>query len=98
MYSLLKGKGARQGDSVSQPIGPYTAGHAAAMVQHHDANTREQHDRPRPDRAGGTSAQSGAPLPARYDAPGDEPLMIAATLALDQPFRFDRGLAKRLRM
>ena len=34
----------------------------------------------------------------RYDAAGDEPLSIAAPLTLDQPFRFDRGLAKRLRM
>jgi 16S rRNA (uracil1498-N3)-methyltransferase len=37
-------------------------------------------------------------LLARYSAPGDEPLAVAAPLTLDQPFRFDRGLAKRLRM
>jgi len=34
----------------------------------------------------------------RSDAPGDEPLAIAAPLALDEAFRFDRGFAKRLRM
>jgi 16S rRNA (uracil1498-N3)-methyltransferase len=34
----------------------------------------------------------------RYGAPGDEPLSVPAALALDEPFRFDRGLAKRLRM
>jgi 16S rRNA (uracil1498-N3)-methyltransferase len=34
---------------------------------------------------------------APYDAPGDEPLTAAAPLTLDEPFRFDRGLAKRLR-
>src|SRR5205814_246803 len=31
-------------------------------------------------------------------APGDEPLATPAALTLDEPFRFDRGLAKRLRM
>ena len=30
--------------------------------------------------------------------PGDEPLAVPAALTLDEPFRFDRGLAKRLRM
>jgi 16S rRNA (uracil1498-N3)-methyltransferase len=34
----------------------------------------------------------------RIAAPGDEPLAIAGVLAIDEPFRFDRGLAKRLRM
>lgn len=34
----------------------------------------------------------------RYDAAGDEALAVATSLTLDQPFRFDRGLAKRLRM
>jgi 16S rRNA (uracil1498-N3)-methyltransferase len=34
----------------------------------------------------------------RYAASGDEPLVTAAELVIDQPFRFDRGLAKRLRM
>jgi 16S rRNA (uracil1498-N3)-methyltransferase len=34
----------------------------------------------------------------RYAAPGDEPLAVASPLVLDQTFRFDRGLAKRLNM
>lgn len=42
-------------------------------------------------------AASTAP-PRRYDAPGDEPLTVAVPLTLDETFRFDRGLAKRLRM
>jgi 16S rRNA (uracil1498-N3)-methyltransferase len=33
-----------------------------------------------------------------FAAAGDEPLAADAPLVLDQPFRFDRGLAKRLRM
>ena len=67
----------------------------------HDANTPEQPTRPRP-------SGSGAPMPpprphapasaGRCDAAGDEPLAVPAALALDQPFRFDRGVAKRLRM
>src|SRR5215216_3852757 len=55
---------------------------------------------------GGTPARpGGAPQPqprppaaARYDAPGDEPLAVNTPLTLDELFRFDRGLAKRLRM
>lgn len=31
-------------------------------------------------------------------APGDEPLKVPGALVIDEPFRFDRGLAKRLRM
>jgi 16S rRNA (uracil1498-N3)-methyltransferase len=34
----------------------------------------------------------------QFSAPGDEPLAISARLTIDEPFRFDRGLAKRLRM
>lgn len=34
----------------------------------------------------------------RFSAPGDEPLAIPLTLTIDEPFRFDRGLQKRLRM
>jgi 16S rRNA (uracil1498-N3)-methyltransferase len=51
--------------------------------------------------SGGTSPpppQSQAPAAGRYGAPGDEPLAVPANLTLDEPFRFDRGLAKRLRM
>src|SRR3954468_7988641 len=50
------------------------------------------------------SLDNASPLPprpratARYDAPGDEPLTVPTTLTLDEPFRFDRGLSKRLRM
>src|SRR5687768_13614519 len=47
-----------------------------------------------PSRAAPARPQEGG----RYAAPGDEPLAVPATLALNQPFRFDRGLAKRLRM
>ena len=38
------------------------------------------------------------PTAARYAAPGDEPLAVPVPLTPDEPFRFDRGLAKRLRM
>src|SRR4051812_32646128 len=34
----------------------------------------------------------------RFSAPGDEPLAIAAPLVVNEPFRFDRGIAKRLQM
>src|SRR6187551_1945244 len=60
---------------------------------------------PRRRSRGSVSSASQTPAPsaqslsaARYVAAGDEPLAIAAPLALDAPFRFDRGLAKRLRM
>lgn len=42
--------------------------------------------------------QSPAETAGRYDAAGDEQLAFPAPLTLDTPFRFDRGLAKRLRM
>jgi 16S rRNA (uracil1498-N3)-methyltransferase len=65
----------------------------------HNGNPPEQQPRPRPVRPGAASTpQNLAPAAGRYDAPGDEPLAVAATLALGEPFRFDRGLAKRLRM
>ena len=65
----------------------------------HDGNPPEQQARPRPVRpGGGAPPQPHAPAAARYDAPGDEPLAVSAPLALDEPFRFDRGFAKRLRM
>ena len=38
------------------------------------------------------------PATKDYAAPGDEPLSLPTTLSLDASFRFDRGLAKRLRM
>src|SRR5215204_2086276 len=65
----------------------------------HDRNPPGQQARSRPVRPGGDAPpQPDAPVAARYDAPGDEPLAVAGRLALDEPFRFDRGLAKRLRM
>lgn len=41
---------------------------------------------------------SAHPDLARFAAPGDEPLSIPSPLTLNEPFTFDRGLAKRLRM
>lgn len=64
-----------------------------------DGDFPEQSTRPRPIRRGGAPPQQAhVPRVRRFDAPGDEPLSVAATLGLNQPFRFDRGLAKRLRM
>jgi 16S rRNA (uracil1498-N3)-methyltransferase len=66
-----------------------------------DGNVTEKqpHTRPViPGEASSPAPQPQAPASGRYAAPGDEPMAIAATLALDEPFRFDRGLAKRLRM
>jgi 16S rRNA (uracil1498-N3)-methyltransferase len=51
---------------------------------------------PKPER--NPSPQPRTPITGRHAAPGDEPLTISVPLTLDQPFRFDRGLAKRLRM
>jgi len=63
------------------------------MVKH-ERNTPEQ-----PARSSGGAPQTSPPHgAARYAAPGDEPLSMPGTLSLDNPFRFDRGLAKRLRM
>jgi 16S rRNA (uracil1498-N3)-methyltransferase len=45
-----------------------------------------------------TSPSASPTSAGRYDAPGDEALAVAGTLMLDEAFRFDRGLAKRLRM
>jgi 16S rRNA (uracil1498-N3)-methyltransferase len=42
--------------------------------------------------------QESSPAVGRIAAPGDEPLAVPTALALDEPFRFDRGMAKRLRM
>ena len=48
--------------------------------------------------AAAPTARAQAPAAGGYGAPGDEPLAVPSVLALDEPFRFDRGLAKRLRM
>jgi 16S rRNA (uracil1498-N3)-methyltransferase len=64
-----------------------------------DIDSTKRQTRPRDLRSGDARAQSPhAPATGRYSAAGDEALAVAANLALDQPFRFDRGLAKRLRM
>jgi 16S rRNA (uracil1498-N3)-methyltransferase len=57
-----------------------------------------QRTRPRPLAPPGAPPPPRAPAVRRLDAPGDEPLAVLAALALDEPFRFDRGIAKRLRM
>ena len=60
-------------------------------------NKKSPMGRPQPAPTEGTPRRPDAPAPrAPYDAPGDEPLAVATPLTLDQPFRFDRGLAKRL--
>jgi 16S rRNA (uracil1498-N3)-methyltransferase len=67
----------------------------------HDGNGPERQTHPRRAIPGGAPPalpESQAPPTGRYGAPGDEPLAIPATLTLDEPFRFDRGMAKRLRM
>jgi len=66
-----------------------------------DKDSREPQTRPgpielRPREASAPKARGAAPRD--YSAPGDEPLSVPATLKIDEPFRFDRGLAKRLRM
>src|SRR4051812_37407802 len=66
-----------------------------------DRKTPAQPTGPRPARPAGASPpppQPPAPGAGRYDAPGDEPLAVPAALTPREPFRFDRGLAKRLRM
>ena len=68
----------------------------------HERTAPENQSRQRSGTSSGPSSSSPRPQPQfagqRYAAPGDEPLATAATLTIDQPFRFDRGLAKRLRM
>src|SRR5438045_4181930 len=74
----------------------------AARMPKHEGNTPERPTRKRPGGAGG-AAEPSRPQPQTLvvppsGAPGDEPLSIPAMLTLDEPFRFDRGLAKRLQM
>jgi 16S rRNA (uracil1498-N3)-methyltransferase len=62
-------------------------------------DSRQPQTRPRGLRSGDASpTPSRVPATKDYAAPGDEPLSVPTTLSLDAPFRFDRGLAKRLRM
>jgi 16S rRNA (uracil1498-N3)-methyltransferase len=56
-------------------------------------NAKVPRETSRPHDAGSTGAAAD-----RYDAPGDESLVIPSSLTLNEPFRFDRGIAKRLRM
>jgi 16S rRNA (uracil1498-N3)-methyltransferase len=64
-----------------------------------DNDSRQPQLRPRELRSAEAPPQRPhAPATGQYAAAGDEPLAVMATLALDEPFRFDRGLAKRLRM
>jgi 16S rRNA (uracil1498-N3)-methyltransferase len=63
-----------------------------------DGKIPEQPTRPRPVRSGGALPPSHPPAAGRDDAPGDEPLAVKERLLLNEAFRFDRGLAKRLRM
>lgn len=62
-----------------------------------------QHNRQEQPRAHPRGLQKASPPShdvdaARFSAPGDESLSIPANLTIDQPFRFDRGMLKRLRM
>lgn len=63
-----------------------------------DSDSQDSPARPRDVSSRETSAKGRAEAPAVIAAPGDEPLAMAGALQLDQTFRFDRGLAKRLRM
>src|SRR6185312_3047945 len=63
-----------------------------------DKDSSERQVRRREHRSNPASAPKPQPGTGPYAAPGDEPLTVPATLKLDEPFRFDRGVAKRLRM
>jgi 16S rRNA (uracil1498-N3)-methyltransferase len=81
-------------------VGPPVHWHRSrAAMARRDGNISKKPVASRPTPTGGApSAPPQPPAPARYAAPGDEPLAVPTPLTLDQPFRFDRGLAKRLRM
>ena len=64
-----------------------------------DRKLSEQPTRARDARPGQASdPPNDRPEPRPFGAAGDEPLLVPGPLALGEPFRFDRGLAKRLRM
>lgn len=64
-----------------------------------DKDPGEPPTRQRERHSGGASRPKPGAVPtSQYTAAGDEPLAVPGILALDEPFRFDRGLAKRLRM
>lgn len=56
-------------------------------------NRRKHEDDRRPGHPGNTPAAIG-----RSDAPGDPPLAIAPRLTLQEPFRIDRAMVKRLKL
>jgi 16S rRNA (uracil1498-N3)-methyltransferase len=66
----------------------------------YERDASQPQDRSRPEVQRGAAARAAKALADvdRFAAPGDEALVTTATLAIDQPFRFDRGLAKRLRL
>ena len=55
-------------------------------------------DRPRSDHNSPRSSPPPNPRakPARYDAPGDDPLFVTGRLTPQQPFRIERSMVKRL--
>lgn len=62
---------------------------------------KQRTDSPWPDDGRVRAPQRKPPSAAeleRVATPGDEPLVAAGPLVLDEPFRFDRGVAKRLAM
>src|SRR6476660_10605637 len=64
-----------------------------------DKDSRQSQISPRDHRSGGASPSKSHVSPTTQNAAaGDEPLNVPVTLVLDQLFRFDRGMAKRLRM
>ena len=65
------------------------------MAREH-TESRKPQAAPRDARPG--EAKSHRTPTAQIAAPGDEPLTVPGALVIDGPFRFDRGLAKRLRM
>lgn len=61
-------------------------------------NNKNRQEHPRSGHSdNGSHPRLPAPVPlGRYDAPGDEPLVIASRLTLQEPFRIERALARRL--
>ena len=62
--------------------------HSRKHAKHRPSGQPVQKPHPEPDNV--------APM-GRYDAPGDEPLAIASRLTLQEAFRIDRALVKRLK-
>ena len=67
------------------------------MARHHPKNRSRHEDRRTADAVIGTARKSQAPVSMhRYAAPGDESITIASRLILQEPFRVDSDVAKRL--